>query len=171
MGIGLLSQRRVSLLAGCAAAILGTIAGVWATDTGQARAASRTPVATSAKSITIDEMADMSLVGHPGHVLNERGTVSGTYRGTIEARLVTVTNTYGEATVTAYMDGGALKAKADTHGRVEKNEGATGHFYGTSTITGGTGMWAHASGTLAFSGTINRQNLHATVQMHGTLQL
>ncbi len=124
-----------------------------------------------ARNISINEKATLRLVGRPGHILNERGTMSGTYGGSIETRLVTVTNTTGEATITVYTHGGSLKAKATTRARAEKEEGAIGHFHGSASVIGGTGTWAHASGNLTFNGTVDRQTFNATAEMRGTLHV
>ena len=153
--------------------MLGSTLAWMALGAGAVSATASTPVeARVARNLSIHETGSMYLVGHPeGRIINERGTISGTYRGSIEARLVTFTNTTGEATLTAYTSGGSLKLKAATRGRPEKGEEAIGHFYGTATVTGGTGRWAHASGHMAFSGSVDRRNLRVTAEMRGTLHV
>jgi len=142
-------------------------------------AAAAVPVATGvpvgahgARNLSIHETATLRPTGYPkGHVVNERGTISGTYRGSVEARLVAITNTQWNATITAYTSGGSLKAKTTTRARPEKEEGPIGYFYGTASITGGTGTWAHTTGSLTFNGSLNRQNFHLRVAMSGTLHV
>jgi hypothetical protein len=133
----------------------------------------RDPVgARAAGSESIHETATLRPIGSPqGHVLNERGTVSGTYRGSVEARLVARTNTQWEATLTVYTSGGSLKAKSTTRFRPEKEEEVIGYFVGTASITGGTGTWAHTSGHLTFNGSVDRQNFHVSADMTGALNV
>lgn len=130
--------------------------------------------ARAARNLSIHEVAVMHLVGQPkGHVVNERGTVSGTYRGSVEARFFAVTSTKWEATLTVYTHGGSLKVQSTARARLKKEEEVfgIGHFFGTASITGGTGIWAHTSGSLTFSGTINRRTLQASADISGTLNV
>lgn len=169
MGFTMLSQRRILSSVAFTAVILGVAACVVVPGAGAARGGSHTSiVASAARNVAINETATLRPTGPLGHIINERGTVSGTYSGSVEARLVRITNTTGEASITAYINGGSLKAKAITHARAE---GATAYFRGTATISGGTGTWAHASGSLSFDGTTDRQNFHTTAELHGTLHV
>jgi hypothetical protein len=128
--------------------------------------------ARAARTLPIHETMTLRLIGSPqGHVLNERGTVSGTYRGSVEARLVAITNTQWDATFTVYTSGGSLKAKSTSRFRPEKEEEEIGYFVGTASITGGTGTWAHTSGHLTFNGSVDRQNFHVSADMTGTLNV
>jgi len=126
----------------------------------------------AARSLSIHETATLRPSDYKGgRVLNERGTVSGTYRGSVEARLVAITNTKWEATLTVYTSGGSLKAKSITRFRPEKEEEAIGDFVGTLSMTGGAGTWAHTSGNLTFDGSVDRQNFHVSADMSGTLNV
>jgi hypothetical protein len=118
--------------------------------------------------ISINETTKLRLIGRPGHVLNERGPISGTYNGVCTARLVTITNRTGRATVTVVTSRGTLRARAMT--RARKPRGAIASFTGEASVIGGTGRWAHASGHLTFDGTVDRQNFHATAQIRGKLR-
>lgn len=135
--------------------------------------ATGTPVgARAARNLSIHETATLRPTGYVGgHVLNERGTISGTYRGSIEARLVAITNTKWEATFTVYTSGGSLKAKSTIRSRPEKEEEVIGYFVGTAFTRGGTGTWAHTSGSLTFNGSVNRQTFHVSAGMSGTLNV
>ncbi len=127
------------------------------------------PVAAAARTQSFDISSTLHLIGHPGHVLNEQGTFSGTQSGTIAIRFTSVTSTSGEATFTAYPSGGSVSGRTSTKGEVV---GAHVYFSGSMTITGGTGKWAHASGRgLGFSGIVDRQNFHATTHMTGAISL
>jgi hypothetical protein len=166
MGLTLPSQRWILSLAVCAAVLVGAAG----SRADAVRASLHSPVvAGAARNISISETATLLPVGRPGHILNERGSVSGTYDGSIEAQVVKVTNRISEATITVYTNGGSLKAKGITHAR--NPQGAIASFTGSASISGGTGRWAHASGTVTFDGTVDRQNFHATEEIHGTVRV
>ena len=135
-----------------------------------AAAAQAGPSATAAGSLASNVSSNLRLVGHPGHVLNERGTFSGSQSGTIEVRFTSVTSTSGEASFTAYSSrGGSVSGRTKTRGRVV---GATVYFTGVMTITGGTGRWSHASGrNLQFSGSVDRRSFRATTRMQGSINV
>ena len=147
-----------------AAAALGAMAAL-ATS-----APAHSPSARAAKAMAFNVSSNLRLVGHPGHVLNETGTFSGTQSGTISLRFVSATSTSGEATFTAYSSqGGSVSGRSSTRGRVV---GAKVYLTGVMTITGGTGRWSHASGRgLQFSGVVDRHNFHATTRMQGTINV
>jgi hypothetical protein len=126
-------------------------------------------VGREARNVSITEKATLRLVGRPGHILNERGSVSGTYNGTCEARFVRITNRTGEARVTVFMSGGSLTATAKT--RAHNPEGAIASYTGTAAITDGSGTWRNASGNLTLSGMVDRQNFHATAEVRGSLHV
>lgn len=170
MSIGLSSKYKAMLLAASGAAVLGSTL-AWEVPTTDAVSAAASPprVARVARSLSLSEAVVMRPVGKPGHILNERGTITGTYRGSIETQQIEISTSTREGTLTAYTSGGSLKAKTVTHARPEKEEKAVATFRGSATITGGTGTWAHASGTLTFNGTLDRQNLHTTAELHGSV--
>lgn len=125
--------------------------------------------AVAARTQSFNINSTLHLIGHPGHVLNEQGTFSGTQSGTIAIRFTSVTSTSGEATFTAYPSGGSVSGRTTTKGEVV---GAHVYFSGSMNITGGTGKWAHASGRgLGFSGVVDRRSFHATTHMTGTISL
>lgn len=173
MKIDLRTKRGASVLAISGVMVLGSAVALVAPGAGAASVTPSAPaVAHAARNVSVRETSTMHAVGYQGgRSIYERGTMSGTYRGSIEARLVAVTNTTGEAMVTAYTKGGWLKAKATTHAHAETAEEEIGHFYGSLVIVGGAGIWAHASGKLAIYGTLNRRNLHATGEMDGTFHV
>jgi hypothetical protein len=128
------------------------------------------PSARAAGRMSFNINADMRLVSRQGHVLNEKGTFSGSQSGTIALRFTMATSTSGSATFTAYSSrGGSVSGRTATHGRIV---GARVYFTGSMTITGGTGRWSHASGRgLSFSGVVDRRSFHATSQMRGTINV
>ncbi len=123
--------------------------------------------AVAARTQVVSLSTTMHLVGRPGHIVNEQGTVSGTYSGTATARFTSLSSNSGTVTVNFVSHGGTIFGRATTRTHVV---GATAYFSGTGSITGGTGRWAHASAKgLVFSGTLNRQNYRTTTHMQGTL--
>jgi hypothetical protein len=137
----------------------------------QALGAQRPPfVATAARTLAFNINSNVHLAGRPGHVLNERGTFSGSQSGTIEIRFTSVSRRSGEATFAAYSSrGGSVSGRASTRGHVV---GATVYFTGSMTITGGTGRWAHASGRgLGFSGAVDRHTFNATTHTQGAINV
>jgi hypothetical protein len=125
------------------------------------------PTAVAARTLSLNVNSSMELVGRPGHVLNHRGTVSGTLNGHESASSVALSTTQGTSKFTLYTKSGSMFGRASSHGHVE---GSTLYFSGTATITGGTGTWAHASGSgLRFSGVLDRQNFHITDHLNGSI--
>lgn len=123
--------------------------------------------AVAARALAFNVSSNLTLVGKPGHVLNEKGTFTGSQSGTIAIRFTSVTSTSGGATFAAYSSGGSISGQTTTKGRVV---GARVYFTGVMSVTGGTGRYAHASGrNLQFSGVVDRRNFHATTHMQGTI--
>lgn len=154
-------------------ALLAVIVGgaaIFAPAAAPARSPHSSSTATTARAMSVDLVAALRLIGRPGHVSNERGTISGTFPGTVAVRFVAIGSSEGTSTFTIYpSSGGSISGQSTAHGRVE---GATATFSGSATITGGTGRWAHASGSgLQYNGTLDRQNNHATSTMRGTIHL
>jgi hypothetical protein len=148
---------------------LGVVAG--GTTVSAAARGARAARGTAAKSseLALNETMSASRVGPPGHSFNEQGQASGTLAGSVAVHVVTIASTSGVATITLYLHNGTISGRAPTHGHVV---GATAYFEGAMSITGGSGSYAHASGTgLRFKGTLNRQNFHVTAQLHGNVHL
>jgi hypothetical protein len=123
-----------------------------------------------ARTLSVQLTSRLHLIGRPGHVNNEQGAVSGTFSGSIAIRFVTTGSNGGTGTFTIYpTKGGSISGRSAAHGHVV---GSIATFTGSATITGGTGSWAHASGTgLQFHGVVNRQNYHATAYIRGVVHL
>jgi hypothetical protein len=157
---------RVSLL--LLAVTLGTILVAMPSSAAPPRPRPVAPVAFTAKTMSLNLIAHLHLVGRPGHALNQQGTVTGDLPGTVSSRSTTITSTRGEGTFTFYSQGGSMSGRAATHGHIV---GATAYFSGIANITGGTGKWARVSGSgLQFSGTLDRQNLSATEHLTGNIE-
>lgn len=152
-----------------ARAMLASMLALGAGGATAAAAQAPTRARTAASELTLNETLKATRVGPPGHAFNEKGAASGTLTGTVAARVETIASTSGQATITLYLSKGTISGRAPTHGHIV---GPTAYFEGSMSITGGSGSYAHASGTgLKFKGTINRQNFRVSAQLHGTLRL
>jgi len=124
--------------------------------------------ATAARTIRLSDTAQLHLVAHEGtQVLHEQGQASGTLRGSLT---VVIDLGYTEATVTfsARSSSGTLKG----HGVEEYYvSGKNGHFRGRMTVTGGSGAYAHASGSsLGTTGLIRRGRYEVQMTVNGELK-
>ena len=147
---------------------LGVSACVAPSGAAPANPARHGPVAVAARSMSLKLTATMHLVGRPGHVLSEKGSISGTLSGSVSSQSVTLPGNKGTSTFTFYTKGGSFSGKASTHGHVV---GASAYFEGIATITAGTGVYAHAKGSnLQYTGVMNRQNFRVTDHVSGTIR-
>lgn len=164
MGIDL-SRRRTSTRV-----MLASVLALSAAGGASAAVAQQPPRATTASSEkSLNESLSGTRFGPPGHSFVEKGNVTGTLSGSMTAHVETIASNNGQATLTLYLSKGTLSGRAPTHGHVV---GPTAYFEGSMTITGGTGSYAHASGSgLRFSGTLDRQNFRVKAQLHGNVRL
>jgi hypothetical protein len=123
-----------------------------------------------ARTLSINESAQLHLTSKHGFVLNEEGTATGTIRGSIYIHLH-VTDNHGDVTaeVSIYPHGGYLSGDGSASYSVD---GADAVFSGRLSIDRGSGVYAgaHAS-SLRFSGSIERRNDAVSVQLSGPLTL
>jgi len=171
MSLGLLSKhasQRTSV--GVLLVLVATAIGA-AADVAQSGATQSSPgrgPATAAAARAVSLSASLHLVGRPGHVLYEQGTISGTLSATVSARCTSISSTKGTATFTIYTKGGSFSGRASTRGHVA---GASVPFAGTAVVTSGTGVWAHAAGSnLQYSGVMNRQNYRIAEHLTGNIR-
>lgn len=132
-------------------------------------ASHRGPRAIVARTLSLSLTTKLHLVGRPGRVLSEQGSISGTLAGAAYARNTALSSTRGEGRFTFYpKGGGSMSGEASTSGHVV---GARIYFTGTARVTGGTGVWAHASSSnMHYSGFMERQNFRVTDHLTGTLR-
>lgn len=124
-------------------------------------------VATAARVISLNESGHLRLTSRHGFTLNEKGSASGTIRGTIYIHLNIVSTNRVTAEVNIYPNGGSLSGYARASYHVV---GATAGFAGTMSVSRGTGSYAHAHGSgLSFSGTIQRSDDAVAVHLGGQM--
>jgi len=148
--------------AGSRAALLGAAAiGALILGPGAARAAAR--------EVSLQETGYLHAIGEPGDTIDERGHASGTYSCSITVHLTIISANRVTAVFTVRPKGGSVTGRGLAR-FVQK--GADGYFGGTIAITGGTGGFAHASGTnIGISGVIDRETFALTVHVHGKIDL
>lgn len=165
---GRLPRRGVSV-----ARVIAAVASV-GTFTGGAllatTAAGATPLARSARTITLSETGHLHKTSKHNFTINEEGSATGTIKGTIYIHLRIANNQGGvTAEVNIYPHGGSLSGAGSASYQVQ---GAEAVFVGKLSITRGTGSYAHAhASSLRFSGSIRRRDDAVTVQLSGPLSV
>jgi hypothetical protein len=152
------------------AALLVSVSALTGTGVlGVAGAAAKPARAVAARTVTLSESGRLRLTSSHGLTLNERGTASGTIRGSIYIHLNVSSTNRVTAEVNIYPKGGSLTGHGSASYHVS---GAFAAFSGTLSVTKGTGSYAHARGTgLKFTGTIQRKTDAVTVQVSGRLSV
>jgi hypothetical protein len=119
----------------------------------------------AAKTVSVSELGQLHLISKHGYTLNERGTASGTLKGTISVQLKIVSSSRVTAEVTIYPAGGSIAG----HGTASYHQGHTAaSFAGSLAVEHGSGSYDHAQGSgLSFSGTIAEANDAITVHVSG----
>ncbi|MDX6610306.1 MAG: hypothetical protein QOF85_2231 [Solirubrobacterales bacterium] len=113
------------------------------------------PVA-HAKRQTVENEAHFHRVGPGGKEIQEKGTATGTFPGPATTRVVFNGNKM-TGTFSLHTTGGTVVGKTDAN-IVGSSARPVVRFVGTATITGGTGRFRTASGTLKLNGTMRRIN-------------
>ncbi|MGH2904005.1 MAG: hypothetical protein ACRDK7_10540 [Solirubrobacteraceae bacterium] len=160
-------RARVVLVAGMMSA--GVLAGVACFGTGVSSAARSigSPSAVTARTITLNESGHLRRTSHSGLKLNEKGSASGTIKGTIYIHLDVVSPNRVTAEVNIYPHGGSLTGTGSAAYHVD---GGVANFSGTLKIDRGSGSYAGAHGSgLSFSGTIQRLSGAVTVRLRGKM--
>ena len=130
-----------------------------------ARAAA--PHAKAARTVSLHETGNLRLTSKRGFTLNEQGSASGTFSGTIYVRLTIVSSSRVTAEVSISRSGGSISGEATASYR--KSSGSAS-FSGTLSVSGGTGSYSHARGSgLSFGGTIQNSNDAITVHVSGPI--
>jgi hypothetical protein len=125
------------------------------------------PVASAARSVTLNDSGRLHLTSHHGFTLNEQGTATGTIAGTIYIHLNVSSTNSVTAEVSIYPSGGSLTGRASANYHVH---GPSATFNGTMNIARGTGRYSHARGTgLSFTGAVQRANDAVSVHVSGRM--
>lgn len=128
---------------------------------------SAAPTASASRTLNLSETGHLRLTSHHGFTLNEKGSATGTIRGTIYIHLHIVATNRVTAEVNIYPSGGSLTGYAQAGYHVR---GATASFSGAMSIARGTGRYSRARGSgLRFYGTIRRSDDAVTVYLSGRM--
>jgi hypothetical protein len=123
------------------------------------------PDARATRSVSVNELGQLRLISKHGFTLDERGTASGTIKGTITVQLKIVSSSRVTAEVTIFPTGGSIVG----HGEASYHQGKpVSSFAGSLAVARGSGSYAHAQGSgLSFSGSIAESNDAITVHVSG----
>jgi hypothetical protein len=122
------------------------------------------PAAHLARTVYLREYGSLRFTKEGSETLYERGQATGTFRGTVVARLQLHAKSV-DATFTIYPKGGAVTGQAHAAFVIS---GSTGYYGGSLKITKASGVFRYAKGTkVGVSGTINRQTFALTVKANG----
>jgi hypothetical protein len=135
-----------------------------------ANSGAATPLARSARTISLSETGQLHLTSKHVFTLNEQGSATGTIKGTIYIHLH-LASSQGRVTaeVNIYPQGGSLSGHGSASYEVK---GADAVFSGQLAITGGSGSYAHASASdLRFTGSIVRRTDAVSVRLSGQLSV
>ena len=125
--------------------------------------------AVEARELSVRDTSEAHLVKAVGNVLTEEGKVTGTLPGT--ARITIDLHAGGgtaTARVTFHVSGGSINSQGN--GKGHEGSGGWESFSGTMRLQGGTGHYAHASGSGHMYGALNRRNDKLTVQTMVTMR-
>ncbi len=131
------------------------------------RARAGAPRARSAATVSLHESGNLRLTSKHGFTLDEQGSASGTFNGTIRVRLTIISSSHVRAEVSISRSGGSISGEATASYR---KDGASASFSGSMSISGGTGSYSHAHGSgLSFDGTIQNSNDAIAVRLSGPI--
>ncbi|HEX3691930.1 MAG TPA: hypothetical protein VHU13_01185 [Solirubrobacteraceae bacterium] len=119
----------------------------------------------SARTVTLNESANLHLTSKHGFTFNEQGEASGTTRGMLYVHLTIVSSSRVTAEINFYPSNGSISSR----GSASYHRGRTNaSFAGALSIVKASGAYAHAHGSgLGFSGTIQRSNDAISVHVSG----
>ena len=126
------------------------------------------PSALAARTVFLNENAHLHLTSKHGFTLNEEGSATGTFVGTIYVHLTLVSSSRETAEVNIYHGGNSVSGSgAGSYHRA----GPTASFVGSLSIDRGSGSYEHVHGSgLSFSGAIQESNDDAiTVHVIGNV--
>ena len=117
--------------------------------------------------MSLHETGNLRLTSKHGFTLNEQGSATGTFSGTIHVRLTIVSSDRVKAEVSISRSGGSISGEATA---TYHRSSASASFSGSLSVSGGTGSYSHAHGSgLSFGGTIQNSNDAIAVHLSGPI--
>jgi hypothetical protein len=118
----------------------------------------------------VSETVSLVVSSAHGSVLDSRGRMTGTYDGSVVLNQNIATASRATGIFTASVNGGGqLSGRSLSHYYLD---GSISNFYGTMTITGGSGRFAHTTGAqMRVSGVYNRAVGRITLHLTGQISL
>ncbi|HEV7754078.1 MAG TPA: hypothetical protein VGO71_21180 [Baekduia sp.] len=131
-----------------------------------AAAAPAAPEPQAASVTKVNEHIALKLVKRSGSTgFEHAGRASGTVAGAVRSKITLSHAVVLKGTVTITTSRGRLRL--NVNGRARSIE-LRSKFEGTATIAGGSGRYAHATGTASFKGVVNRSTWAATIDAAGS---
>jgi hypothetical protein len=124
--------------------------------------------AASARQLNVRDEGRLRFVRSSGSNLFDEGPISGTIRGRVRLRFTYTGDPRVTAALTIYGSAGSISARAT--GRLSSPTSTSPSFRGTLSIVGGTGRYAHASGSGELFGVFYRRSYGIVVQTIGKLR-
>jgi hypothetical protein len=126
------------------------------------------PESHAATVMKVNEHIALKLVKRSGSTgFEHAGRASGTVAGAVRSKITLSHAVVLKGTVTITTSRGRLRL--NVNGRARSIE-LRSKFEGTATIAGGSGRYAHASGTASFKGVVNRSTWAATIDAAGSFR-
>jgi hypothetical protein len=129
--------------------------------------ASGDSLAHAARAVSVKDEGRLHLVKSSGSLLIDEGTASGSFPGRSLVRFTYNGSPSVTAQITIYGHFGNIQARAA--GQLSSPTSPSPSFRGTLTISGGSGRYAHASGSGHLYGIFYRRSYAMVVQTEGTL--
>ncbi|HEV7161924.1 MAG TPA: hypothetical protein VGN25_01590 [Solirubrobacteraceae bacterium] len=161
----MINKHRLPLLAGPAAVALACagLAG------GSSYAAGAHVQGFESKVVPVQGSATLRVTHETGSIHQAEGIAHGTLGGTLHLTVDIETASRMKATFTDRLHGGTLSGSGSAKYTIS---GTVLHFVGTTGVTGGTGAYAHASGSgIRIEGSLDRLKKTLTMTIHGSMHV
>jgi hypothetical protein len=126
------------------------------------------PVGRSARTMSVKDESHLHLIKSSGSLLIDEGSASGTIPGKVRVRFVYNGNPAVSASITIFGHAGSINAHGS--GKLSSPNSPSPSFKGALTISGGSGRFAHASGSGHLYGVFYRRSYAMVVQTEGSLR-
>ncbi|MDQ6810295.1 MAG: hypothetical protein M3Z95_00155 [Actinomycetota bacterium] len=120
-----------------------------------------------AATLSVKDEGNLRFVKSSGSTLIDEGHASGTIPGNVRIHFTYNGNPNVSSQITIYGARGTLQVGAT--GRLSSPTNPNPSFYGTLTITGGSGRYSHAHGGGKLYGVFHRRTYGMIVQTQGTV--